>query len=177
MSDIASERPDGDVRWRLEESDSAELFWKSDDLSVDCINTTLAIVDRALIDYPTASLEFGCGGRRILLHLNDVGEQIELRDGDIDAESIGWLIENLPGVSFSLNDGRPALEVPNRHFDLVSNQSAFTHLDEEYHDLWLAEVRRVVKPGGDLVLSISGQCPWSQVITDRGNAVADATEL
>jgi SAM-dependent methyltransferase len=53
----------------------------------------------------------------------------------------------------------------------------FTHLDEQYQDAWLAELRRIVKPGGDLVLSVSGEHPFSQLLQAHRDSGADPAAL
>ena len=55
------------------------------------------------------------------------------------------------------------MDFPDAYFDLIFNHSVFTHLDENYQDAWLAELERVTKPGGVLVLSVSGQHPFSEL--------------
>jgi SAM-dependent methyltransferase len=39
----------------------------------------------------------------------------------------------------------------------------FTHLDEEYQDQWLAELARITRPDGLLVLSFSGEGPFTKL--------------
>jgi SAM-dependent methyltransferase len=45
-------------------------------------------------------------------------------------------------------------------FDLVWCGSVFTHLDEERQDLWLAEMKRILKPRGLLLASVHGPHCW-----------------
>jgi ubiquinone/menaquinone biosynthesis C-methylase UbiE len=42
-------------------------------------------------------------------------------------------------------------------FDLVIPYSVFTHLTREVQKAWLAEMRRVIAPGGLLIASVHGQ--------------------
>jgi len=79
-----------------------------------------------------------------------------LHGNDIDAEAVAWINENLPWVKTSLTTGLPPLPYPDDSFDLIYNHSVMTHLDSVYQDAWLAELRRVIRPGGIVTLTVSG---------------------
>jgi SAM-dependent methyltransferase len=96
-------------------------------------------------------LDFGCGCGRVAIWWRDY--RADFFGCDIDAEAIGWAAANLPG-RFTVNNLLPPLTFPNATFDLVYSISVFTHLSEEHQDLWLAELRRVTKPGGVAILSV-----------------------
>lgn len=170
------ELPGKDLRWRVAGHPDDVWFWKSGGESIRNIGTMLSIIGTSFTDYPRA-LEFGCGCGRMLLHLKDVGAKVELYGVDIDAEAIGWAKRHIPWVRCSVNGGLPPLDFPDGHFDLVFNQSVFTHLDERYQDAWLAELSRVTRPGGVLVLSVSGEHPFSQLLQAQRDAGADPTAL
>lgn len=97
---------------------------------------------------------------------------------DIDAEAIGWAREHLTQVgSFSVNSFEPPLGFPSGSFDLVYSISLFTHLDEALQDRWLAEIGRVLKPGGYLIATVHGLPTFSSCyehelheLTERGFA-------
>jgi SAM-dependent methyltransferase len=102
-------------------------------------------------------LEFGCGCGRIMRWMEDLGSTCTLVGTDIDARAIEWASGNLPFARFDINEGLPPTGYRDGEFDLVVNHSVFTHLDERYQDLWLAELQRIVSPDGLLVLSIHGE--------------------
>lgn len=170
------ELPGKDLRLRVAGTDDEGWFWKSGAMSIQNIGTMLSIIGTSFTDYPRA-LEFGCGCGRMLLHLEDIGKKIELHGVDIDAEAIAWAKANIPWVDCSVNEGLPPLKFPDAHFDLVFNQSVFTHLDERYQDAWLVELRRVVKPGGTLVLSVSGEHPFGQLVQIHRDTGSDPSKL
>src|SRR6185503_21358796 len=58
-----------------------------------------------------------------------------------------------PG-SFALIDPRGALPHSRGFFDVVYAYSVFTHLPEDVQTHWLAEISRVLKPGGVLVATV-----------------------
>jgi SAM-dependent methyltransferase len=170
------ELPGEDLRWRVAGHPDAGWFWKSGALSIANISTMLSIIGTSFADYPRA-LEFGCGCGRMLLHLKEIAERTELHGVDIDSEGIAWVQRHLPWVKCSVNNRLPPLDFPDGYFDLVFNQSVFTHLDENYQDAWLAELSRVTKPGGALVLSVSGEHPFSELVKALRDAGADPTKF
>ena len=168
------ELPGKDLRWRVAGHPDEVWFWKSGGMSIANISTMLSIIGTSFTDYPRA-LEFGCGCGRMLLHTREIGEKIELYGVDIDAEAIAWAKDHIPWVKCSVNNGLPPLDFPDGHFDLIFNQSVFTHLDENYQDAWLAELVRVTKPGGALVLSVSGEHPFAELVKAQRDGGADPT--
>ena len=170
------ELPGEDLRWRVAGTPKKDWFWKSGGMSVANINTMLSIIGTSFIDYPRA-LEFGCGCGRILLHMKEIAEKSELYGVDIDPEGIAWAQGHIPWVKCSVNNGLPPLDFPDGYFDLIFNHSVFTHLDATYQDAWLAELVRVAKPGGVLVLSVSGEHPFSELVKAHRDAGADPTNL
>jgi cyclopropane fatty-acyl-phospholipid synthase-like methyltransferase len=99
-------------------------------------------------------LDFGCGWGRMLHFLTkDVG-----RSGafgvDVDATLVG-LCHRL-SVPAEVRLIKPLAELPftNGQFDLVYSYSVFTHLPENVHLHSIAEIHRVLWPGGILACSI-----------------------
>lgn len=141
------------------ENDAAEkhraLFDQTGKQSLLDIKTALSGIGRSLDEFPRI-LDFGCGCARVTRWLQYETSSSELYGCDIDAEAITWNRDNLPGVEFSRNDPEPPLPYADESFDLILNHSVFTHIDERMQDLWLAELRRVLKPGGIALLSVHG---------------------
>jgi SAM-dependent methyltransferase len=98
-------------------------------------------------------LDFGCGCGRVIRHL----EGIELSGSDADAAAIAWCRRNLPFARFETNGAAPPLAWDAAGFDLVYGFSVLTHLTEELQRRWLAELRRVLRPRGLLLLSTHGE--------------------
>ncbi len=99
-------------------------------------------------------LDFGCGCGRTLQWL--VGDGVELHGVDVDRDAIEWCRAHLKGAHFAATSPEPPLPYPDEHFGAIYCLSVFTHLDERMQDLWLAELSRLLKPGGVLLLSVHG---------------------
>jgi hypothetical protein len=67
---------------------------------------------------------------------------------------IAWSADNVAFATFAVAPHEPPLPYPDGHFDLVFNHSVFTHIDARRQDLWLAELRRVLRPGGIALLTV-----------------------
>ena len=148
--------PGDELAFRVAGGTDREHFYRSGRQSVEDFERMLALVGTSLADYRTI-LDFGCGCGRIMLWLRDLVGGHELHGVDIDERAIAWATEHLPWATFKVNQPLPPLDYPDGFFDLVVNHSVFTHIDEEYQDKWLAELRRVTKPGGHLLLSVHGE--------------------
>ncbi len=97
-------------------------------------------------------LDFGCGPGRVISSIKDMHPGAELFGSDIDGEAIGWARANLADVGdFRVNGPNPPLPFADETFDLVYSISIFTHLPEEMQHGMLAELRRILKPGGVLL--------------------------
>ncbi|HEX2699909.1 MAG TPA: class I SAM-dependent methyltransferase [Acidimicrobiales bacterium] len=131
-------------------------FFESGRQSVRDLQAVLGIAGRRLESFGEI-LDFGCGCGRILVHLEHLAATSRVHGVDIDARAVRWAAENLPWADIKVNRTEPPLDFADATFDLVYNHSVFTHLDEEHQDLWLAELRRVTRPGGLVVLTVHGE--------------------
>ncbi|MGA0605555.1 class I SAM-dependent methyltransferase [Phenylobacterium sp. VNQ135] len=94
-------------------------------------------------------LDFGCGSGRIARWL---APEVTRPGGrftgtDLNPKLAAWCAENLPGRYVS-NGLKPPLALPDGEIDLLYAYSVFTHLREPLARAWLAELARVLKPGG-----------------------------
>lgn len=111
-------------------------------------------------------LDFGCGAGRTLHHFmteashHDASVRTEFHGCDIDVPSIDWLRAHLaPPFEVFVTDELPPMDRPEGCFDLVYALSVFTHLADSWAD-WLAEIHRVLKPGGLFVVTTLGAGHW-----------------
>ena len=100
----------------------------------------------------TSVLDWGCGCGRLTRHLSKY-TKAAIHGVDIDPVNIAWCEENIPNACFSLVEPWKALPFEDASFDFVIGHSVLTHLTEEAQFYWLDELRRVIKPGGALLVT------------------------
>ena len=144
------------LRYKVAGTDNAEWFTNSGRMSLGDLSRALAAIGQTIEDFNDI-LEWGCGCGRILRHLPPPVAPNRLYGVDIDEDALRWVNENLPWVETNHTTGLPPLSYADNSFDLIFNHSVMTHLDENYQDAWLAELRRILRPGGILTLTISGR--------------------
>lgn len=141
-------------------------FDKYGQQSLHDIKTALAGIGAAVGDFPRV-LDFGCGCARVLRWLPQEAPGIDIHGCDIDEQAIAWCQANLPAMTFATNEAEPPLPYADGTFDLILNHSVFTHIDERMQDLWLEELRRVLKPGAIALLSVHG--PFAFGLTEHAS--------
>jgi len=98
-----------------------------------------------------AVLDFGCGwGRTIRFFLKDLPSE-RLLGVDQNTNMIEVCRATNKWCRFEQNQPLPPLDLPTGSIGLAYAYSVFSHLSEETHLRWLAELARVVRPGGLLV--------------------------
>ncbi|MCB9202489.1 MAG: class I SAM-dependent methyltransferase [Flavobacteriales bacterium] len=104
-------------------------------------------------------LDWGCGPARIIRHIPKLLEN--KNNGyyatDYNKKTIEWNQKNIPKVSFNLNTLDAKLPYEDNFFDFIYGISIFTHLSEKKHEEWFAELYRVLKPKGILLLTTQGE--------------------
>jgi len=111
-------------------------------------------------------LDFGCGAGRVLRQFAPEAGVAELWGCDIDAASIDWLDAELsPPFHAILVSETPGIDRPDDSFDLIWATSVFTHLTDHWAG-WLAELNRVLRPGGLLMTSILGPGMWAALVDE-----------
>lgn len=101
-------------------------------------------------------LDFGCGSGRVLRWMLPLLSAQRIYGSDIDREAIAWCARNIPQAHFTVNPGQPPTSFANHSFDLIYAISVFSHLNEVHQFHWLAELQRITRPGGIVLLSIHG---------------------
>jgi SAM-dependent methyltransferase len=100
-------------------------------------------------------LDFGCGVGRIARHWH--GLELGLHGCDVNRRMIEWCRANLPFGRYDVNELAPPLPYDDDSFGLAYAFSVFTHLPERLQLAWAAEFRRVLRPGGLLLISTLGE--------------------
>lgn len=101
-------------------------------------------------------LDFGCGVGRQLLHLTRLYPGIETAACDVNDDSIAFVRRAYPTIDSYANSFDPPLKFNSKTFDVIYSVSIFSHLSKVDRDAWLAELFRVLKPGGLCLLTING---------------------
>lgn len=105
-------------------------------------------------------LDWGCASGRVLRHFEHEARGGEFWGADPAADYIAWDRANLaPPFHFVTTTAFPRLPFEDRTFDLVYGVSVFTHL-RHLRDLWLMELRRVLRPGGIALLTVNDEHSW-----------------
>lgn len=99
-------------------------------------------------------LDFGCSAGRMLRWLAPYAEGRELWGVDIGSGAIHWATLHLsPPLRFATTTTAPNLPFEDNYFDLIYSGSVFSHITD-LADACLLELRRILKPGGVMYLTI-----------------------
>jgi len=101
-------------------------------------------------------LDFGSGAGRVTRHLTAFGDADELTGVDVDPDLVAWTDRRLAPAKFRRIAPSPPTDFPAGRFDVVVCVSVFTHFDEEAGRRWAAELARLLRPGGLLIVSTHG---------------------
>ena len=134
-------------------TDDAEWFLTAGKLAADSLTALLARHGVAL-ERCEAVLDFGCGCGRVLRHLTHL--PAVLHGCDSNPVGVEWCAEHIPAGRFGVNALESPLEYGSDSFDVAYAFSVLTHLPLDLQFHWVRELRRVLKPGGVLVLSLHG---------------------
>lgn len=99
-------------------------------------------------------LDWGCGAGRLTRYLPRAASNVT--GVDIDPDNVLGCAQSIASVRFLQVDLFPPMPFEDASFDLVIGISVLTHLEEPVQDAWLAELQRIVEPGGLVLLSIQG---------------------
>lgn len=89
-------------------------------------------------------------------HLLRFWPEARLTGCDIDAEAVAWCERELRPGTFRATAPFPPLPFEDGSFDAVIGYSVMTHLPWPLQERWLAEIRRVLVPGGVFATSVHG---------------------
>ncbi|UXI70103.1 class I SAM-dependent methyltransferase [Tahibacter amnicola] len=154
---------------------NAEAFLQGGAHTAQTIRSVLA-AHGADIGQFRAILDFGCGCGRVMRHWQSLPGRVELHGTDYNAALIEWSRKNLPFGRFHINSLAPPLSHADGSFDLVYAFSVFTHLTAALQVAWIAELTRVLAPGGYLFITVHGESFRNQLSVDEARQF-DAGDL
>lgn len=158
------------MRARVAGTDNPEWFHVSGRITCEVYEAALGSVGRRLSEFRRV-LDFGCGVGRVLRWLQALMPAACFAGYEIDEAAIAWIRQHYPAVEIGAptHDGLPPAQFDEGCFDLVLAYSVFTHLDLRYQDAWLAELRRLTRADGLLLLSMSGPRMLDHTLTKSGH--------
>lgn len=105
--------------------------------------------------------ELGCASGRVLRHFAIQRPDLQCWGADIKLRHIEWMRAFLPArLKIFHNSILPHLPIEDNSMSLVTAFSVFTHIDD-FELAWLAEIRRVLKPGAFFYVSIHSERTWA----------------
>jgi SAM-dependent methyltransferase len=102
------------------------------------------------------ALDFGCSSGRVVRVLAAAYPTVEWHGCDPNEPAIAWARANLPGIGFQVSPTVPPMSSQDDHFDAVFAISIWSHFSERAAKAWLAEMGRLVRPEGHLILTTHG---------------------
>jgi SAM-dependent methyltransferase len=128
-------------------------------------------------------LDFGAGCGRVIRHLHEL-ERPQVHGCDYNPLHMDWCAQHLAFADFEVNTLEPPLPYEDDRFDLVYSISIFTHLDEALQRPWIEELARVVRPGGLVLVTVTGPELATELLRpedlerfERGELVVKRSEL
>lgn len=103
-----------------------------------------------------SGLDFGCSSGRVLRVLAATCPEIAWCGCDPNGPATAWANETVPGARVFQSGNEPPLDLADRSLDLVYAISIWSHFAPALGLAWLEEMRRLVRPGGHLVLTTHG---------------------
>lgn len=119
-------------------------------------------------------LDFGCSSGRVVRVLAAAYPGCEWYGCDPIPEAIAWAREHIPEVDFLDGPARPPLPFDDGQLDAAFAISIWSHFADAAARAWLAEMHRIIRPGGALWLSTHG---LQSVVHDRGRQLRSEEQL
>jgi SAM-dependent methyltransferase len=111
-------------------------------------------------------LDFGCGCGRIARWFSDL-PRTQINGCDYNDALVAWCRQNLAFMHTSKTALYPPLPYADESFDFLYAYSVFTHLSVNLTDLWMRELRRVVKPGGLVWFTVHGESYSERLLPEQ----------
>jgi SAM-dependent methyltransferase len=145
------------VRARYLVAGSADIrgFLELGKRAADTISAATAKAGRP-IESMQAILDFGCGSGRVLRHWHRIADRVAVYGTEMNAFLVDACRKSVPFATVGNNRPAPPLDYAGETFDLVYALSVFTHLHEDLQRAWRDELRRILRPGGLLLVTTHG---------------------
>lgn len=109
-----------------------------------------------------AALDFSCSSGRVVRPMAAAVPDVTWYGCDPNREAIEWAQAEIPGVEFFVSDTAPPLPFADGSLHLAFGISVWSHFGSAAALAWLEEMKRVIVPGGHLLLTTHGlnSCAW-----------------
>jgi ubiquinone/menaquinone biosynthesis C-methylase UbiE len=101
---------------------------------------------------PKTILDFGSGIGNSIPWFRKYFPHANIICSDISAKSIEVSQKRFPGNEEYVKIADQKIALPNESVDVVFTTCVFHHIPSIEHELWISELRRVLKPGGLLIV-------------------------
>jgi SAM-dependent methyltransferase len=156
--EIASiHKPDGDLVYLTQGHHNIEEYQNS---IIPGVLNMCQYLEHAGVDLKTihSLLDFGCGSGRYLIGWHLIAPHIALHGCDLNAILMSWAQKNLPDpIQCLRNNLMPPLPYQDNQFELIYLISVFTHLSLDVQKIWIQELKRILKVGGYILLTLHGE--------------------
>jgi SAM-dependent methyltransferase len=143
-------------------------YWLSGLKDYLLIKRALRAQNAAALLQETGVFDLGCASGRVLRHFLCHERSINLWAADLNLRHVEWVRRFLPpSVHVFQNSMLPHLPLEDNSFSLVYAFSVFTHIDA-FELAWIAELRRILRPGGMAYLTVHTERTWSSMNPNRG---------
>lgn len=136
-------------------------FYESGLLGASCIRNILE-KNNLEMEHFSSILDFGCGCGRTIRHWKTLREP-KVFGSDYNKHLIHWCSKNLPFAEFRVNGPHPPLGYRSDTFMLIYAISVFTHFSVNLQEPWMQELRRILQPGGYLLMTVHGKSRLQQL--------------
>jgi len=135
---------------------SADTAWYTEGgrLAVESICNILRQAGLSPADF-LSMLDFGCGCGRVIRRWRPL-TPASLYGTDYNPQLVDWCRQHLPFAKFQSNTLEPRLNYADKQFEFAYALSVFTHMPEDLQKPWMNELRRVLRPGGYLLITTQG---------------------
>jgi SAM-dependent methyltransferase len=99
-------------------------------------------------------LDWGVGCGRLARHF--AREGYDIHGIDIDQDNVRWCNEHIGADKYFTVGLYPPTPLPADAYDVIISSSVLSHLTEPTMRAWLAEINRLLTPGGRAFLSFNG---------------------
>lgn len=142
--------------------DAHAAWWNSGLMDMRAIESAASSLGIAIDD--ARYFELGCASGRVVRHLAHQ-TSAEIWCGDINLRHTEWVRKYLPQKIRAFNNTAfPYLPLEACQFNIVSAFSVFTHIDD-LELMWIAELARVLAPGGMAYITVSTEDTWEKYKT------------